>query len=107
MAECQTKLDVIAKFHANFDRNYFDICCSACNRTNMDLVFVVDSSGSIGAQSFENVRLFLKSMVNSFNIDPNTINVALVQFNENPRTEFHLKSYQTNAEVIGKLPKAI
>lgn len=68
----------------------------------MDLILVVDSSGSVGPQSFENVRQFLKSMVQTFKVSPNGINIGMVQFNEAPKTEFHLKSYQSNEEVLGK-----
>lgn len=72
-----------------------------CKNNAMDLFFIVDSSSSIGQQGFENIRQFLKNVVNAVTVGPDNTQVGLLQFNDQPKTEFHLKSYQTASEVLG------
>lgn len=65
------------------------------------MLFVVDGSGSIGPQSFEDVRRFLRLMTDEVEVGFNDTNVGLVQFNEAPYTEFSIREYQSNDGVRG------
>src|SRR4051794_16147222 len=69
----------------------------------MDVMFIIDGSGSIGPQGFENIRQFLNLIVDEMDIGPNGSAVGLIQFNEDPYTEFQLRSYQSKAEVKSEI----
>ncbi len=67
-----------------------------------DVMFIIDGSGSIGPQSFENIRRFLILVSSELNVGFNRTNIGVIQFNEQPYTEFPLRSFQTNQEVQRK-----
>ncbi|XP_034553414.1 collagen alpha-6(VI) chain [Notolabrus celidotus] len=65
-----------------------------------DIVFLVDGSWSIGAENFEQIRLFLYSLVNSFDVGPDHVHIGLVQYSNDPRTEFLLNTFQTKEDIL-------
>ncbi|KAI3361009.1 hypothetical protein L3Q82_012904, partial [Scortum barcoo] len=72
-----------------------------------DIVFMVDGSWSIGTENFEQIRQFLNTLVNSFDVGPEHVRIGLVQYSTSPRTEFLLNSFQTKRDIlqyISKLP---
>lgn len=72
-----------------------------------DIVFLVDGSWSIGAHNFEQIRQFLHTLVNSFDIGPDHVRIGLVQYSTTSHTEFLLSTYETKQEIlqyIAKLP---
>ncbi|XP_071324339.1 collagen alpha-6(VI) chain-like isoform X2 [Trachinotus anak] len=72
-----------------------------------DIVFMVDGSWSIGTENFEQIRQFLYTLVNSFDVGPDHVRIGLVQYSTIPRTEFLLNTYQNKTDIlqyISKLP---
>ncbi|XP_029361065.1 collagen alpha-6(VI) chain isoform X2 [Echeneis naucrates] len=72
-----------------------------------DIVFLVDGSWSIGAENFEQIRQFLYTLVDSFDVRPDHVRISLVQYSNSPRTEFLLNTFQDKADIlqyISKLP---
>uniref|UniRef100_A0A3Q3X029 VWFA domain-containing protein n=1 Tax=Mola mola TaxID=94237 RepID=A0A3Q3X029_MOLML len=72
-----------------------------------DIVFMVDGSWSIGAENFEQIRRFLYTLVNSFDVGPEHIRIGLVQYSTTPRTEFLLNTHQNKRDIlqyISRLP---
>ncbi|XP_062254853.1 collagen alpha-6(VI) chain isoform X1 [Platichthys flesus] len=72
-----------------------------------DIIFMVDGSWSIGTLNFEQIRQFLFTLVNSFDVGPDHVRIGLVQYSTTPRTEFLLNSYQNKDDIleyISKLP---
>ncbi|KAK5861651.1 hypothetical protein PBY51_017110 [Eleginops maclovinus] len=72
-----------------------------------DIVFMVDGSWSIGTENFQQIRQFLYTLVNSFDVDPEHVRIGLVQYSTTPRTEFKLNTYQRKTDIlqsINKLP---
>ncbi|KAK3554491.1 hypothetical protein QTP70_024301, partial [Hemibagrus guttatus] len=65
-----------------------------------DIVFLVDGSASIGLKNFGQIREFLTSVVNNFDIAPNKVRVGMVQFSDTPKTEFFLNTYEEKQEII-------
>ncbi|KAL2084692.1 hypothetical protein ACEWY4_020210 [Coilia grayii] len=61
-----------------------------CQKRQADLVMLADSSGSISATDFELMKTFMKSLVSSFVIKPDSVQVALAQFSSYPKKEFYL-----------------
>uniref|UniRef100_A0A3Q2FRH3 VWFA domain-containing protein n=1 Tax=Cyprinodon variegatus TaxID=28743 RepID=A0A3Q2FRH3_CYPVA len=56
-----------------------------------DIVFLVDGSSSIGIPNFQQVRVFLRSVVSGLDIGPDKVRVGLAQFSNEPHKEFLLK----------------
>ncbi|KAL8586545.1 hypothetical protein ACOMHN_055249 [Nucella lapillus] len=54
-----------------------------CSRSTMDLVFVVDSSGSLRSREFELVKTFLVRVVQGLIVSPDHVRVGLVRFSSN------------------------
>lgn len=72
-----------------------------------DIVFLVDGSWSIGTENFKQIRRFLSTLVNSFDVGPNHVQIGLVQYSTSPRTEFLLNTYRDKQDIlkyISKLP---
>uniref|UniRef100_A0A8C2EDU7 VWFA domain-containing protein n=1 Tax=Cyprinus carpio TaxID=7962 RepID=A0A8C2EDU7_CYPCA len=77
---------------------------SSCNETaQADIVLLVDSSGSIGASDFEEVRKFLHAFVDSFNLKPDKVRVGLAQFSDRPYQEFLIGDYLDKTDLHQKL----
>jgi len=71
----------------------------ACSSPKADVVFVIDSSGSIGSNNFRKVKNFVKNVVGSFDISNNTVRVGLVQFSDYAVVEFDLLKYSSTNDV--------
>ncbi|XP_073341613.1 collagen alpha-6(VI) chain [Pagrus major] len=72
-----------------------------------DIVFLVDGSWSIGNENFEQIRRFLYTLVNSFDVGPDHVRIGLVQYSTTPRTEFLLSTHQNKKDIlqyINRLP---
>uniref|UniRef100_A0A8D2CFT2 Collagen alpha-3(VI) chain n=1 Tax=Sus scrofa TaxID=9823 RepID=A0A8D2CFT2_PIG len=65
-----------------------------------DIIFLVDSSWSIGKEHFQLVREFLYDVIKSLAVGENDFRFALVQFNGNPHTEFLLNTYRSKQDVL-------
>lgn len=59
----------------------------------VDLVFVVDESGSIGSSNFLRIKNFLSDLVDQLTISNTAFHVGLVKFSKTAKTEFELERY--------------
>lgn len=73
------------------------------NGAAADIIFLVDSSGSIGKEHFQLVREFLYDVIKSLAVGENDFRFALVKFNGNPHTEFLLNTYHSKQEVLSHI----
>ncbi|KAM4735979.1 collagen alpha-6(VI) chain isoform 2-T3 [Anableps anableps] len=65
-----------------------------CAKANMaDIVFLVDGSSSIGLDSFQQVRLFLQSVISGLDIGPDKVRIGLAQYSTDPHKEFLLNEH--------------
>ena len=62
-----------------------------CNNS-LDLVFILDSSGSVGDTSFNNMKHFVAEIVSNFMIQANSTRVGVIQFSDTPKIEIVLGS---------------
>ncbi|KAL6081555.1 hypothetical protein STEG23_000576, partial [Scotinomys teguina] len=65
-----------------------------------DIVFLVDSSTSIGPQNFQKVKNFLHSVVLGLDIGNDQVQVGLVQYNDNIHPAFQLKQSSLKSLVL-------
>lgn len=73
---------------------------SVCTQEMADIVFLVDGSSSIGMENFVEVRQFISSLVDSFDVAPDKVRIGLVQYSDAPQTEFLLNTYQNKQEIL-------
>lgn len=65
----------------------------------LDLVFVADSSRSVGKKDFESEMKFVADIANIFKVSPTQTRVGLITFQTWPSTRFTLGKYSSQAEV--------
>ncbi|XP_016101722.1 collagen alpha-4(VI) chain-like, partial [Sinocyclocheilus grahami] len=75
-----------------------NIVCT--QETVADIVFLVDGSTSIGETNFQQIREFISSLVEKFEVAPDRIRIGLVQYSDTPYTEFSLSTYQNKEEIL-------
>ncbi|NXT63796.1 CO6A3 protein, partial [Chaetops frenatus] len=68
-----------------------------------DIIFLVDSSWSVGKEHFQLVREFLYDVVKALDVGGNDFHFALVQFSGNPHTEFQLNTYPSTRDVLSHI----
>uniref|UniRef100_A0A452EF80 Collagen alpha-1(XX) chain n=1 Tax=Capra hircus TaxID=9925 RepID=A0A452EF80_CAPHI len=65
-----------------------------------DMIFLVDGSWSIGHSHFQQVKDFLASVIEPFEIGPGKVQVGLTQYSGAPQTEWDLNAFGTKEEVL-------
>ncbi|XP_027523645.1 collagen alpha-3(VI) chain isoform X4 [Corapipo altera] len=65
-----------------------------------DLIFLIDGSNNIGSVNFQAIRDFLVNLIESLRVGVQQIHIGVVQYSDQPRTEFALNSYSTKADVL-------
>lgn len=65
--------------------------CSKLGHT--DIVFLIDGSGSIGADEFVKMKEFMINIVNKMTTGSDRVRIGLIQFFKDPKEEFPLNEY--------------
>ncbi|XP_074126927.1 collagen alpha-4(VI) chain-like isoform X2 [Sminthopsis crassicaudata] len=77
---------------------------NACRKAAVaDLVFLVDSSTSIGPDNFQKVKSFLYSLVSGLEIGRDQVRVGLAQFNDNIYPAFLLNQFPLKSDVLEQI----
>ncbi|CAC5383549.1 COL6A [Mytilus coruscus] len=71
-----------------------------CQGAIADIIFIADSSTSIGITAFKDLKEFAKSVVNRFTIGPNNIKIGLITFADDAEFQFRLNTFNDKNEVI-------
>ena len=69
----------------------------------LDLYIVLDSSKSIGRQSYEEAKTFLGDLVSGFTISKNNVHVGLVIYGSDARLIFGLKHSYNKDEILSSI----
>ncbi|XP_046571858.1 collagen alpha-4(VI) chain-like isoform X2 [Haliotis rubra] len=79
-----------------------DIVCSdlVCASTPADIMFVLDSSASIGPFNFNTMLNFITNFVRKFDVGTSAVQFGVVAFANDVNPQFDLGRYKTRAEVI-------
>lgn len=75
------------------------------NATVADIVFLVDSSTSIGITNFGEIRHFLRSFISGLDIGPDKVRVGLAQYSDEPFKEFLLKDHMDMRSLLAEVDK--
>ncbi|MGH0173143.1 UNVERIFIED_CONTAM: hypothetical protein FKN15_064683 [Acipenser sinensis] len=73
--------------------------------TAVDVLFLLDGSYSIGKGSFERSKHFAFKLCDALDINPERVQVGVIQYSSTPRLEFSLNSYPTKDEVKERIKK--
>ncbi|XP_076107805.1 collagen alpha-6(VI) chain-like [Mytilus galloprovincialis] len=74
-----------------------------CEGAQADVIFVADSSRSIGSAAFNELKKFAVDVVKRFTVSPSDIQVGLIIFGNDTNFEFTLGSYRDQDEVLKAL----
>ncbi|XP_067326669.1 collagen alpha-6(VI) chain-like [Anolis sagrei] len=83
--------------------NIVQAICSekACKEMKADVMFLVDSSGSIGVDNFEKMKTFIKEVVNRYDIGQDRVRAGVVHFSDTSKEVFALnKTTSTKSDII-------
>jgi collagen type VI alpha len=82
------------------------VCKSKCEDQKTDLIFVVDSSGSIGQENFDNImKPFIKKFAGLFTVGSNATQIGLIQFSTGVQEEFKLNQYNDTNSVLAAIDR--
>ncbi|XP_022334361.2 matrilin-1-like [Crassostrea virginica] len=76
---------------------------TTCSSIQVDVVFLLDSSGSEGSVNFQKQLHFVKSFVEKFEIGPSNMQVSVVSFSTIVMENFDLKKYQSKYELLAAI----
>lgn len=68
-------------------------------RNKADVVFVMDSSGSIGKVDYNREKQFVKDLINVFSISPNATRVSTIIYSDFPKLVFDFNSYSDKRSI--------
>ncbi|XP_016095940.1 collagen alpha-1(XXVIII) chain-like, partial [Sinocyclocheilus grahami] len=74
-------------------------CGVKCKERPMELVFVIDSSESVGPENFEIIKDFVATLVDRLTVGRNATRVGLVLYSLEVQLEFNLARYMTKQDV--------
>lgn len=69
----------------------------------MDLVFILDSSGSVSYSDFALMRAFAADVVDVMDVGPNAVRVADIVFSTDVLVEFDFQNYTSKASIRAHL----
>jgi len=72
---------------------------TSCTLSKLDLCFIIDSSGSIGATNWQVALKFVNDAVGGLTIGPANTEVAMVVFSTDVTVQFHLNTYTTKSDI--------
>ena len=73
-----------------------------CN-AQADLVFLLDSSGSVGSTNFRKMLGFVNNVANGFNIGPQDIQIGVDTFQTGHKAEFNLNTYSSKQSMLAAI----
>ncbi|XP_063162103.1 collagen alpha-1(XXVIII) chain-like [Candoia aspera] len=82
-------------------------CGIKCKEIPMELVFVIDSSESVGPENFEIIKDFVTALVDRVTVGRNATRIGLVLYSLEVRLEFGLNRYTAQQDVKQAIRKML
>lgn len=77
------------------------VCFPECKRMNLlDVVFVIDSSGSIGDPNYGLMKDFMIDLVNKSDVGKDNVQFGALKYSDDPQILFYLNQYSTKSDII-------
>ncbi|EMP31557.1 Collagen alpha-6(VI) chain, partial [Chelonia mydas] len=77
----------------------------ACKEMTADIMFLVDSSGSIGPENFLKMKNFMRELVNKSDISADRVQVGVIQFSGTNKEEFQLDRYSSKSDIFSAIDR--
>ncbi|XP_033728441.1 uncharacterized protein LOC117317678 isoform X2 [Pecten maximus] len=77
-----------------------DIRPVACGSQRQDIVFVIDSSTSVGPENFQKILTFVKDLLTDANIDDGLVRVGVILYSTDVAVQFHLKTFLSKVDLF-------
>ncbi|XP_026518867.1 collagen alpha-6(VI) chain-like, partial [Terrapene carolina triunguis] len=72
-----------------------------CKRIErLDVVFVIDGSGSISPEQYQTMKKFMIDLVKKSDVAPDRVQFGAVKYSDEPETFFYLNTYTTKSEIV-------
>lgn len=65
-----------------------------------DIVFIVDESGSITSSNFELMKRFLHRTISGLEVNPDSVRVGLILYNDRPSADFYLDTFVNKNDIL-------
>lgn len=72
---------------------------AGCKTVHYDLVFLLDTSSSVGKEDFEKVQQWVANLVDTFEVGPAHTRVGVVRYSDQPTTAFELGRFDSREAV--------
>ena len=72
-------------------------------RARIDLMFILDGSGSIPRAAFRNMTIFVGQIVRNYMIGPNAIQVGLIRYSTEARLAIQLGQFPNQMELLNEI----
>ena len=79
------------------------ISISVCKHAEVDLVFVLDYSGSVKAGNFTLVKKFTKDFLRDADIDGGSVRVGVIVYSTDNKVAFNLNNFSSKAQVFNAI----
>lgn len=66
----------------------------------LDIALVIDASGSIRQERFQNVTYFMREVVRNMNIGPQQTHLAAISFSDSAAVEWSLNTYLAKEDIL-------
>ncbi|KAM5229799.1 collagen alpha-5(VI) chain [Hipposideros larvatus] len=78
-----------------------------CEDMKADIMFLVDSSSSIGDENFGKMKTFMKNLLAKIQIGSDKTQIGVVQFSDYNKEEFQLNKYFTQKEISDAIDRML
>ncbi|XP_078693731.1 collagen alpha-3(VI) chain-like [Branchiostoma floridae x Branchiostoma belcheri] len=78
---------------ATIDSSQVALTAPVCN-VRVDLVFVLDGTGSVGADNFERMKTFVQKMISDFEIGPEATRIGVVVYSHRAELAISLDAFE-------------
>nr|XP_060639322.1 collagen alpha-4(VI) chain-like [Anolis sagrei ordinatus] len=99
----QNILQVICTTVEEVSRQITQVSPVCRKATLADIVFLVDSSASIGLENFQKVKNFLYTLVSSLHVSQDQIRIGLAQYSDDIFMEFFLNQYSLKNDILEQI----
>ena len=79
------------------------ICFSDCGSNPADIVFLLDSSGSVGTTNFQKQKDFVAHFAQSFDIGPQKVQIGVVTFSSATHNIFNMNKYHDKTSLTNAI----
>ena len=80
-------------------------CLTDCPPPQVDIIFVIDSSTSVGARNFIKIINFVRSMIENADISQDAVRVGLLTFSSTATIRFNLNEVNSRGEFLQRLER--